>query len=1225
MKLQRLEMFGFKSFADRVTLEFNPGITAVVGPNGCGKSNISDAIRWVLGEQRPTFMRGSRMDEVIFSGSRERKPINLAEATLHFSNEDGLLPVEYAEVAISRRVFRDGTGEYLLNRQPCRLKDIQDLILGTGVGAHAYSLIQQGMVDSLLSERAEERRTIFEEAAGVTRYKTRRRAAERKLEATSHDLARVEDIVAEVDRKVAALRRQVGRARRHARYRDEEIRLDVHVTALQMAVLVERLEPLGEELASLEDAQARHAALLAEREAGHESLELELIAMREAADRFRVEVEELRRRTSRREDSLLVTGESLKHHAHRLESLAADAERARVRADDLAERRANLDVDHRGALERVRELAQRRDHETGTGDEESRYSELKVERGELMNDAESLRERLAEVRQALARQTGARESAGQRLEVLGVERAARRKEEEKARTGIVRAREMVEQLDGARAAAARLQAERQAAVLEADAGLTRARDRLARERAAEHAAAGRVEELAGMEARFEGYAGGMRALLEGRADGTGIAGALPQAIEPVEARFEPALDRYLESLGHGLLARDLKAARRAARDLGDAGRADFLIPELVPAGPPPPIPDAAAAVVLARGVDAVRWTTDGDVRARFAFLFERLLLVEDAEAAFRCRRALAEDPEAERTYVIASLEGTLLEPVGRWRAAGAGTDEGLLARRRRLAEATAERERGRRAISAAAHLAVAVESQLRARQRALVDTTTRVSELEARHRAAREAEALGEQQAAHVARRLQELAAQIEEQERVGELAESTARAIDETRLEIEAETERVMRRLDDVRVALERHDEARAQRLTARHAIELEVAEAEAELRAVEREIEHISASEQALDAARTERAAERSRLEAEIERLEEEKRATAEEIEALNGELDRAQAELRSRLEGAREIEERRASFESELKTLRRDHSEIVERRHERQLTRQQIDHERGTLLAHLAESYDGTTDLGSLSERHPLSQEERDLGLEKLTACLEEVRRKLANLGPVNMLALEEFEEESARLEFLAGQRDDLVNARRQLDEAIRRINRTARDLFVETFDSVRANFDATFKTLFEGGQAEIRLTDPEDPLESPIEIVASPRGKRIASINLLSGGERALTALSLLFAIYRVKPSPFCILDEVDAPLDDANVGRFLRMIRHFSEDTQFVVITHNKRTMEAADYLYGITMEEPGISSLVSVSLEPEAEGKPAEDAARTEHEAEAEAPEREPRALAIAG
>jgi chromosome segregation protein len=1216
VKLQRLEMFGFKSFADRVTIEFNPGITAIVGPNGCGKSNISDAIRWVLGEQRPTLMRSSHMDDVIFNGSRDRKPINLAEATVHFSNEDGLLPVDYAEVGVTRRVFRDGTSEYLLNRQVCRLKDIQDLVLGTGVGAHAYSLIQQGMVDSLLSERAEERRAIFEEAAGVTRYKTRRRAAERKLEATSQDLARVEDIVGEVERKVTALKRQVGRARRHAAYREEEIRLDVHATALRMAALEARLAPLGDELKALEEAQAEQAARLAEREAEHEALELELIAIREESDRFRSEVEEARRQVARREESLLVTGESLKHNDRRLEALGAEAERARMRSDDLAERRANLDVDLRAARERLQGLTARRDGETRPGDEERRYAELRTDRGVLVGEAGVLRERLAEVGQALARQTSARESGEQRLAVLAQERDARRKEEQKAGTTVARAREAVERAESDRAEAARVRTELETAVAEAEAGLTTARERLARERAAEHAAAGRVDTLAAMEARFEGYAGGARALLEGRADGSGILGALTQAIEPIEPRFEPALDRYLESLGHGLLARDLPAARRAAGALAGAGRADFLIPELLPAEPLPGLPDAAAAVVVARGSDAVRWRAD-DARRRFTPLFERLLLVADADAAFRCRAALSESPGAERSFVIAGLDGTLLEPIGRWRSAGSDVDGGLLARRRRLAEARAERERRLRTIAAASHLSAAVECELRTRQRALAGASARLSEAEARHRAAREALALGEQQEAHVARRLQELAGQIEEQQRLRDIAEAAERTIEETRVEIDADLGVVDRRLEDVRGALERHDQARAERLSARHAIELEVAEAEAELKAVEREIEHVSAAEQALDVARTERAAERARLEQECERLEEEKRATAAEIETLNDALDGTQGELRTRLEAARDGEERRTGFESELKALRREHAETVERRHERQLARQEIEHERGTLRAHLAETYDGATDVAALTARVPLGGDEHELGLELLATRLEEVRRKLANLGPVNMLALDEFEEESARLEFLTRQRDDLVAARQQLEEAIRRINRTARELFVQTFDQVRANFDATFKTLFEGGQADVLLADPEDPLESPIEIVASPRGKRIATINLLSGGERALTALSLLFAIYRVKPSPFCILDEVDAPLDDANVSRFVNMIRHFSRETQFIVVTHNKRTMEAADYLYGVTMEEPGVSALVSVSLE--REGSHAVEMDGVESES------RPGRALAVAG
>ena len=290
-------------------------------------------------------------------------------------------------------------------------------------------------------------------------------------------------------------------------------------------------------------------------------------------------------------------------------------------------------------------------------------------------------------------------------------------------------------------------------------------------------------------------------------------------------------------------------------------------------------------------------------------------------------------------------------------------------------------------------------------------------------------------------------------------------------------------------------------------------------------------------------------------------------------------------------REAEARRSGFETEVRELRREHDRATERRHELELARQDLQFRRQTLLDHLAETY--ALPLPELAALHPLAESETGLAAEELRGRLEEVRRKRANLGPVNMLAVEEYEREAERYDFLVRQRDDLAQAKRQLEEAVRTINATARELFVETFEAVRQNLDVTFKTLFEGGHADIRLENPDDPLESPIEIVASPRGKRVQHISLLSGGERALTALSLLFAIYLVKPSPFCILDEVDAPLDDANVSRFLRMIRHFSEETQFVVITHNKRTMAEADYLYGITMEEPGVSTLVSVSLESE--------------------------------
>ncbi|HJR52832.1 MAG TPA: hypothetical protein VJ982_03860, partial [Gemmatimonadota bacterium] len=502
-----------------------------------------------------------------------------------------------------------------------------------------------------------------------------------------------------------------------------------------------------------------------------------------------------------------------------------------------------------------------------------------------------------------------------------------------------------------------------------------------------------------------------------------------------------------------------------------------------------------------------------------------------------------------------------------------------------------ELERRRAEAADAARIVAAGEAVHSAGETALATAQNEALAAEARYRESREGAVVAEQEERQIGRRIVELEGQENEEREAQERAAAAVRAIAETMEELDADLARARARHGDVRAALDRHDEVRAERISARHAIELERAEAEAALKAIERELEHLIAEEDRLAAARAERAAERRRLDEACVQLEKERAATLTEIEALYAQLDGVE---KSRVEGGealREAEARRSAIETEVRELRREHDRATERRHELELARQDLHFRRQTLIDHLAETY--TLPLPELDALHPLTEAEAGLSTEELRGRLEEVRRKRANLGPVNMLAVEEYEREAERHEFLVRQRDDLAQAKRQLEEAVRTINATARELFVETFEAVRQNLDVTFKTLFEGGHADIRLENPDDPLESPIEIVASPRGKRVQHISLLSGGERALTALSLLFAIYLVKPSPFCILDEVDAPLDDANVSRFLKMIRHFSEETQFVVITHNKRTMAAADYLYGITMEEPGVSTLVSVSLESE--------------------------------
>lgn len=1197
MKLQRLELFGFKSFADRVTIEFNPGITAIVGPNGCGKSNISDAIRWVLGEQRPTLVRGTKMDEVIFSGSSNRKQINLAEVELHFANTDGLIPIEYSEVAIARRVFREGESEYRLNKNLCRLRDIQDLFFGTGIGTHAYSLIQQGMVDSILSERAEERRYIFEEAAGVTRYKQRRHASQRKLEATSLDLQRVEDIVAEVEKKVRSLKRQVGKSRRFRSYEAEETRLEVHSISLEMEDLRQREAPTTKKLDDLTTQEAELAARLGELEASLETLEIDLISKREGEQQRRAEREDVGQRITRREESRLVTGETLKHNQQRLDVLSTEDSRAFESSEQLTTRRTTLEQSRHEAASRVAEIASQLESVGQIEEEEDRYAELKVERTSLIAQVENLQDELAEVRQAAARQATTADSTDDRVASLQAILEDGRKEHAEVEEAVSLDQEALTASEARWVELAEEVVASQNVVRDAARRLEESREELAITIAAEKAAVSRHETLSAMEARFEGYAQGARELLSGRGKRNGLAGALPQVVEPRESRFEQAIESYLESLGDGLLARDQDAALSNAKRLTSSknGRADFLIPQFLANGVPPEVPGRAAKVVIAKGTDAVRWKGERRIGDQLEPLFSRLLIVADRADAFKCRESISGSPEAARHYVIVGLDGTLLEPTGRWRMAGATEDDGRLARRRRLAEAKEQ-------LIVCHETTKKRQQEVRSRELALGEAEQRLEEVDVRareadaaHRSARERIVVSEEACGQAARRVNEIAAQLAEQLATRERALSSREELGAKETVLEADLETARERLSQVSSTLDRYEEERAERLSARHAVELKHAEAEADLRAVEMEMEHLQAAERALTEARDEREAERTRLVETNSRLETEQKASVGEIEELYTERDGIDLLLRESVEGLQGLEERRSGFESELRDLRRRHDEITERRHRCALEKKDLDYRRETLVAQLEEGHDVA--LAELVERHPLEEEEQELPLIELKGRLHEVRRKKANLGPVNMLAVEEYEEESERLEFLTTQRDDLVAAKHKLEEAIRRINSTAKTLFEETFERARDSFDTTFRKLFEGGHAEIRLADPDEPLESPIEIVASPRGKRVRSINLLSGGERALTALALLFAIYQIKPSPFCILDEVDAALDDANVSRFLTMIRHFSSQTQFVIITHNKRTMEEADYLYGVTMEEPGVSSVVSVALDGPGDGR----------------------------
>ncbi len=1263
MKLDTLEMHGFKSFADRTDVKFNPGVTAIVGPNGCGKTNITDAIRWVLGEQRPTALRGASMQEVIFNGTRERKPLGMAEVTLSLSNALGLIAVEYAEVSVTRRVFRDEESQYFLNKAPCNLKDIRDLFMGTGVGASVYSVIEQRMVDAILSDRAEERRLLFEEAAGVTRYKARRKATERKLVATEEDLRRLSDTLNEVRKNVNALRRQMGKARRFESLQREELRLAVALAQAELSDLAAREGPLRAAIAALETELGSGAAEAGAREAELERLDRTLSEQRAKERALRERVGAAGAALEARERDRMLSDEGRRHAALEVERLqreiAAHGEQARA----LTEKREGLAA----GLAAAGEVAEAARCESAAGGlvlaELARLFEAAQEG---LRRARSERERRVEERLGieteLARTAAERQAATVRRAELEASLASLRAaaegedanaagpngacldarvggapsprvlrgigepDRDAAVHGPAQERELADRLvrlrreRAAADTALRALGERRVAAVGAQAALEAELAELEARRREVSARLDTLEELAD---GFAGFGEGSRRALEARhAIAPGLRGPLGLEVEVSEARYAPAVEAYLDSFLDALLARESGEVRSvlefwrernqtgAVWSLGDAAHARH-----------PQIDADASDLVLCRGTQAA--SLRGELDDHREALFGRLLLAEDLDRATELRRRLNGNGGAG-WYVVAALTGEILEPSGMIRLPHRKSESGGVSR-----------------FHQAEHLRAVLEEILR-----------ETRELEERATEARKASAavLADERVAHA--RLEECAGEQDAAERELERVRGARRAAlvraAEVAEELAAVGERLAReaRLADaaaaqaagIRAALDAAVADCADRECGVEALRLEREAALAELGAAELAAEQRSAALAALERERgylAEAVGEQGRLARDagtevetqrerIARLEADSARLAAAVEDGRESLAAIRQSHRAMEEGIHALEHERAGREAGARAARRAHEDASQRLHVEEMRLADLLHRRQSIHAIIETEFghplpeligraqarevrvdadaDEPEDGAAPSRTEEMSvescaapdgesQDARAERLEALRAALRRVREKKSSLGLVNLLALEEFATEKERLDFLEAQYADLVKALEDLRQAIRKINTTARDLFLETFGRARENFHTTFGTLFEGGRADISLADEADPLESAIEIAASPRGKRIQAVNLLSGGERALTALALLFAIYLVKPSPFCILDEVDAPLDDANIGRFLRMIRSFCDRTQFVVVTHNKRTMEASDFLYGVTMQEPGVSTLVSVDFE----------------------------------
>ncbi len=1193
MRLKSIELQGFKSFVDRTRLDFDEGITAILGPNGCGKSNVVDAVRWVLGEQSAKQLRGGKMDDVIFKGTTKRRPVGMAEVTITFDNEDRGMNVDFTEVAIKRRVTRDGGSDYFLNGSPCRLKDLRDLFYDSGVNNTSYSIIEESMIKQILNENNTELRHLLEEGSGITRYKARRKETQRKLDRTQSDLTRLYDIIEEIGKEVRSLQRQVGKARRHQRLYKEIRALELTTAARRHADLdrqeTEAREKLAEfrtaaeegvgELAELQARIEQVRPQIEEREAERRQLEDALQAFEEELQETERQVLVLQHRIDEHARRIEANTEAVGEAEHRQQEIEGQIERMTAHLQTIA---AELETSGR-LLEEKAETLQILEERLAT--DRAALDDATRRNLEFIESDATQRSRLRELQ---VKQENRRE----RMAILAEDRETilRKGADAEARLG---------ELDGTRGEAVT----RRRALLEELAGVERAEGDL------ESAATALQEQASTLQARreaarstcdllrrlhedYEGYGQGPREVLKRHGGEAGVTGGLADLLS-VPAADAPALEILLADLLDAVVVDAPGTALDLVRELrdGDLGRASFLCGGGFAVG-------AGDPAVLAGGRPAHEVITGpGAEVPALRNLLRRTVIFDNDEKTLEAAsawRGAGVVTCVSRTGLLVRSDGTIRGGQGEADAAA------LIGRKEKLDEMEAEVAALDERVAAAQEQAAANRARREELREALIAGRGRLAAVDEElgrlqvqlAQAAQERDTTG-QRAAEMAAERERLAGEVEslageEQQLTDVLAESGRQRVDSTTARDE-----LRRRVEEAELA---RDEMRGEV----EELRLGHQRRQGQQRETETTLAHLRENV-------AEQFSRRERLAEENELARESMAALGEELAARRDlmakgldERERRRKVVRASAEGIQAMHEETAVWHERVQAIEKQRGGFREQAHEMQTLLATLEIKRNNLEERIEQQYKGSfQDLIASVDKEDLPAElEREDGVFQLAqaqALLEDRREKLGSLGPINHLALEEYDTKKERLDFLEGQRDDVEKARDDLVKAIGEINRTARKRFVQTFEEVRRNYIAVFQTLFKGGRADLSLIKTEDPLESNLHIVAQPTGKVVDHVSLLSGGERCLTALSLLFAVYLVKPSPFCMLDEADAPLDDSNIQRFVTMLREFSRNTQFLVITHNKLTMETANHLYGVTMMEPGASSIVSVSFRDVAE------------------------------
>lgn len=1185
MYLSKLEIFGFKSFANKTVINFNRGITGIVGPNGCGKTNIIDAIRWVLGEQKSSTLRSDKMESVIFNGTRAKKPMGMSEASLTLVNDKGILPTEYSEVTITRRIFRSGESEYLLNKNICRLKDITNLFMDTGMGTNAYSVIELKMIETILSSKADERRHLFEEAAGVNKYKLRRRLTLRRLEDVKSDLVRVNDIVAEVEKVVNSLQRQAKKADKHNQITSVLREKEIDLAEREFS----KFTLLFNELNSSKDLNDNKKEQI---DLDTRKIETELIQFRDKISAIEQELSGKSRELSKNVNELHERQRKISVTEERDRVLNRNLENYKTELIELEEQITENEEDilnNQEEVLRLEDLVNRKE-ETLEGNQE----ELSLKREELEKQRSLVKEETEKVRTiekeiaTIENQINNNKSALDRThkEINKLEEIIRNTTSDIAKT-VGYLEELTQDEEDVEKRIVESDSEFIKKEKEKEALENNLSELYAKELEAKNIISGvqnKIELLHSLITNLEGISKGSKVLLENSSWADGERTIIADAGDAKE-EYRLALNAALKDVLNNLFIEQIGELNKAIEYLkrNELGKASFYLLDM---------PNNSKGLInkiiaydkkrkskkLSSEILFIGWAnelviTNEKWKPYFDKLLSNIAVTKDLNSAIELHKKYPK-------FSFVTLEGDFVKSDGIIEAGSAPQlDETLFGRKQHLENLKKEMPRYEANL-----IDIADEIKL---------TKEKIANINLKDLSDRGKTLLNEKT------NIEKQIAQIEfKKERANEEIENTQNKIHELVAEANKFSNTVdefKNSIDSVKVELEKSkiqfelketegqekEDAYNLFYTSYNQTKIDLERMRGQLSNAKTSIKRGEEQRKKISTAIAKRKLDIEKTEEELYSLQaiiDENQIEYDELNLVREQLLTEESEIKERLT---QIKRESSELESSLSKFRTERQQISDKIHSDAVKISEYSLRLENLIQHINEEYSITLELKEFDNS--------EFNFSEVSSEVQKLKQQVKNLGPVNLLAYAEYEEENERLEFLTNQRDDLISSEKDLIKTIDDINEAAKTIFTETFEAIRVNFKRIFRSLFdEGDEADLMLEEGVDPLEAKIEIAAKPKGKRPSSIEQLSGGEKTLTATALLFAIYLVKPSPFCIMDEVDAPLDDANIDRFANLLHDFSDNTQFIIVTHNKRTMNAAETMYGVTMQEEGISKLAGV-------------------------------------